>query len=243
MRPESGARCSREAGGTITREHRASRSAPLGGGPAASGQCRSQPTRPTMANKRDLVKRSTVGVESVAEFRQQLGARQRGVEGCPVPDIPEMTTPARRESESDSRDHFAWLESPNDDATRVYLSVIRIPRPTRELLLAQGIPAARLDPALQTLAERGLVVLRSGGAHGRPSAAHRPHPARPSAGAPGERGPGRRRRSLAHLQRVADGRRRPARHPGGPRRPRARRGGHQRGRGPGRELGSLPPRA
>ena len=72
--PKSGARCSREAGGTITREHRASRSAPLGGGPAASGQCRSQPTRPTMANKRGLVKRSTVGVESVAEFRQQLGA-------------------------------------------------------------------------------------------------------------------------------------------------------------------------
>ena len=56
------------------REHRASRSAPLGGGPAASGQCRSQPTRPTMANKRGLVKRSTVGVESVAELRQQLGA-------------------------------------------------------------------------------------------------------------------------------------------------------------------------
>ena len=85
------------------------------------------------------------------------------MEGCPVPDIPEITAPARRESESDTRS-FAWLESPNDDATRVYLSVIRIPRPTRELLLAQGIPAARLDPALQTLAERGLVVLRAGGA-------------------------------------------------------------------------------
>ena len=65
-----------------------------------------------------------------------------------MPDIPEITGPARRESESDTRS-FAWLESPNDDATRVYLSVIRIPRPTRELLLAQGIPAARLDPALQ----------------------------------------------------------------------------------------------
>ena len=80
-----------------------------------------------------------------------------------MPDIPETTAPARRESESDTRS-FAWLESPNDDATRVYLSVIRIPRPTRELLLAQGIPASRLDPALQTLAERGLVVLRAGGA-------------------------------------------------------------------------------
>ena len=33
-----------------------------------------------------------------------------------------------------------------------------------EGILAQGIPAARLDPALQTLAERGLVVLRAGGA-------------------------------------------------------------------------------
>ncbi|MEP6648431.1 MAG: helix-turn-helix transcriptional regulator [Lapillicoccus sp.] len=38
-----------------------------------------------------------------------------------------------------------------------------MPRPTRELILAQGIPAARLDPALETLAERGLVVLRGGG--------------------------------------------------------------------------------
>ena len=66
------------------------------------------------------------------------------------------------ESESDTPS-FAWLESPNDDGTRVYLSVIRMPRPTRELLLAQGIPAARLDPALQTLAERGLVILRGNG--------------------------------------------------------------------------------
>ena len=36
-KPRRGARCSREAGGTITREHRASRAAPLGGGPAATG--------------------------------------------------------------------------------------------------------------------------------------------------------------------------------------------------------------
>ena len=74
-----------------------------------------------------------------------------------------MTATAGRESESDTP-AFAWLESPNDDSTRVYLSVIRMPRPTRELLLATGIPAARLDPALQILAERGLVIPRAGGA-------------------------------------------------------------------------------
>jgi DNA-binding CsgD family transcriptional regulator len=77
-----------------------------------------------------------------------------------VPNLPESTFSAPHESESDTS---SWLESPNDDAVRVYLSVVRMPRPTRELLLAQGIPAARLDPALQTLAERGLVVLRGNG--------------------------------------------------------------------------------
>jgi DNA-binding CsgD family transcriptional regulator len=76
--------------------------------------------------------------------------------------MPEMLAVAGRETESDMPT-FAWLESPNDDSTRVYLSVIRMARPTRELLLAQGIPAARLDPALQILAERGLISLRSGG--------------------------------------------------------------------------------
>lgn len=80
-----------------------------------------------------------------------------------MPDVPDMAVAVGRESEADTS-AFAWLESPNDDATRVYLSVIRMPRATRELLLAQGLPAARLDPALQTLAERGLIVLRSGGA-------------------------------------------------------------------------------
>ena len=80
-----------------------------------------------------------------------------------MPDFSDMTATAGRESESDTPS-FAWLESPNDDSTRVYLSVIRMPRPTRELLLASGIPAARLDPALQILAERGLVVLQGGGA-------------------------------------------------------------------------------
>jgi DNA-binding CsgD family transcriptional regulator len=79
-----------------------------------------------------------------------------------VPNPPDASISGQNESESDTPS-FAWLESPNDDGTRVYLSVIRMPRPTRELLLAQGIPAARLDPALQTLAERGLVVLRGNG--------------------------------------------------------------------------------
>jgi len=80
-----------------------------------------------------------------------------------VPDIPDMAVALGRESESDTPS-FTWLDSPNDDATRVYLSVIRMPRPTRELLLAQGIPAARLDPALHILVEQGLVGLRANGA-------------------------------------------------------------------------------
>ena len=79
-----------------------------------------------------------------------------------MPDMPDVATAPGRESESETP-FFAWLESPNDDGTRVYLSVIRMPRPTRELLLAQGIPAARLDPALHTLAAQGLVSLRPGG--------------------------------------------------------------------------------
>jgi DNA-binding CsgD family transcriptional regulator len=79
-----------------------------------------------------------------------------------MPDVPDVATAPGRESESDTPT-FSWLESPNDDGTRVYLSVIRMPRPTRELLLAQGIPAARLDPALHTLAAQGLVSLRPGG--------------------------------------------------------------------------------
>lgn len=57
----------------------------------------------------------------------------------------------------------AWPEANEDDITRVYLAMIRVPRPTRELLLAQGIPASRLDPALETLAVRGLVGLASDG--------------------------------------------------------------------------------
>lgn len=52
-----------------------------------------------------------------------------------------------------------WHGTPDDDPTRVYLTLIRMPRPTRELLLSEGIPASRLDPALQTLATWGLVQL------------------------------------------------------------------------------------
>jgi DNA-binding CsgD family transcriptional regulator len=74
-----------------------------------------------------------------------------------------MAVAVGREPDADTP-AFAWLESANDDSTRVYLSVIRMPRATRELLLAQGLPASRLDPALQMLAEHGLVVLRAGGA-------------------------------------------------------------------------------
>lgn len=48
-------------------------------------------------------------------------------------------------------------------ATRIYLAVLRMERPTRELLLAQGIPAAVLDPALGVLHARGLVHLGSSG--------------------------------------------------------------------------------
>ncbi len=44
-------------------------------------------------------------------------------------------------------------------ATRVYLALLRMERPTRELLLAQGIPAATLDPALGVLHARGLIHL------------------------------------------------------------------------------------
>jgi DNA-binding CsgD family transcriptional regulator len=63
------------------------------------------------------------------------------------------------------RDDDARRSEPDeDDTTGVYLALIRMPRPTRELLLAHGIPAARLDPALATLAEWGLVVLASHGA-------------------------------------------------------------------------------
>lgn len=42
-------------------------------------------------------------------------------------------------------------------ATRVYLAVLRMAKPSRELLLAQGIPASVLDPALAVLQSRGFV--------------------------------------------------------------------------------------
>jgi len=53
----------------------------------------------------------------------------------------------------------SWHGSPDDDPTRVYLALVRMPRPTRELLLSEGIPAPRLDPALSTLALWGLILL------------------------------------------------------------------------------------
>lgn len=49
-------------------------------------------------------------------------------------------------------------------ATRVYLALLRMQRPSRELLLAQGLPAASLTRALAVLAERGLVTISSTGA-------------------------------------------------------------------------------
>ncbi len=52
-----------------------------------------------------------------------------------------------------------WAGSIADDSTRLYISLVRMPQPTRALLLAQGIPQLRLEPALSTLAEWGLVVL------------------------------------------------------------------------------------
>lgn len=42
-------------------------------------------------------------------------------------------------------------------ASRVYVAVLRVPRPSRALLIAQGIPASVVDPALALLAQRGLV--------------------------------------------------------------------------------------
>ena len=56
-----------------------------------------------------------------------------------------------------------WHGTPEDDPTRVYLTLIRMARPTRELLLCEGIPATRLDPALHTLALWGLVKLSPDG--------------------------------------------------------------------------------
>ena len=112
----------------------------------------------------------------------------------PVPDIPDMAASAGRESESDSP-AFTWLDSP-ERRLDAGLPVGDPHTPTdRELLLAQGIPAARLDPALQILAERGLCPARRR-RHRRPAAAHRAHPARPHAGAAGQRRAGGRRRPV-----------------------------------------------
>jgi len=49
-------------------------------------------------------------------------------------------------------------------ATRVYLALLRMERPSRELLLAQGMSAASLVPALAILEDRGLVTVSASGA-------------------------------------------------------------------------------
>jgi len=58
----------------------------------------------------------------------------------------------------------AWPGSLEDSridggATRVYLALLRMARPSRELLLAQGMPAAVVIPALAVLQDRGLVTV------------------------------------------------------------------------------------
>lgn len=63
----------------------------------------------------------------------------------------------------------SWSEANADDPTRVYLALIRMPNPTRELMLAQGIPASRLDPALDSLVQRGLIVVAHDGSFDVPS--------------------------------------------------------------------------
>jgi len=45
------------------------------------------------------------------------------------------------------------------NVTRVYLAILRQQRPTRELLVAQGMPAADVDAALRLLAARGFIIL------------------------------------------------------------------------------------
>jgi len=58
----------------------------------------------------------------------------------------------------------AWPGSLEDSridggATRVYLALLRMARQSRELLLAQGMPAAVVIPALAVLQDRGLVTV------------------------------------------------------------------------------------
>lgn len=47
--------------------------------------------------------------------------------------------------------------------TRVYLAALHHPKPTRSLLVAQGMTASVVDAALQVLGERGLVRVKEGG--------------------------------------------------------------------------------
>ncbi len=67
--------------------------------------------------------------------------------------------PARGRDRSPSVVPAPGAHDPEATASRVYLAALRIPHPTRELLLAQGIPATVLDPALSLLQTRGLVHL------------------------------------------------------------------------------------
>src|SRR5690349_5629292 len=53
------------------------------------------------------------------------GLRGSSGRGSSVPNLPEVAVSGPQESESDTPT-YAWLESPNDDGTRVYLSVIRM---------------------------------------------------------------------------------------------------------------------
>ena len=48
-------------------------------------------------------------------------------------------------------------------ATRVYLALLRMERPSREMLIAQGIPAATLDPVLSLLNDQRLITLGPSG--------------------------------------------------------------------------------
>lgn len=47
--------------------------------------------------------------------------------------------------------------------TRIYLASLQQPRPSRALLVAQGIPAVLVDHCLLVLADRGLITLRGDG--------------------------------------------------------------------------------
>lgn len=85
-------------------------------------------------------------------------------------------TPIRPEEILDALTGTLEDGATDSDATRVYLALLSMERPSRELLLAQGIPAAKLDPALAVLDARGLVSLGpSGSLEVPPPLASMPH--------------------------------------------------------------------